>query len=108
MINGEYDCQNLRNYLNKLCDWSGKWKTELNTVKRKVPKTSAILDNNSSDHHTVREILTHIQRRMTKMINDIMHIPYEERLPQPNLQSLQRHRADGSMIEVYMWCKGIK
>ena len=51
--------------------------------------------------------LESIQRRMTKIIHNIRHLPYEERLKQLHLHSLERRRVRGDLIETYKWIKGI-
>ena len=48
-----------------------------------------------------------VQRRMTKMIQGLKNLSYEERLKRLNLHSLERRRARGDMIEVFKWVKGI-
>ncbi len=41
------------------------------------------------------------------MIQGLRNLPYEERLKQLNLHSLERRRVRGDMIEVYKWMKGL-
>ena len=53
------------------------------------------------------ESLERVQRRMTKMIHNIRNLPYEDRLRELNLHSLERRRVRGDMIEVYKWFSGI-
>ena len=53
------------------------------------------------------ECLERVQRRMTKMIHNIRHLSYEDRLKSLNLHSLERRRVRGDMIEVYKWFKGL-
>ena len=53
------------------------------------------------------KMLESVQRRMTKMIQGLRNLPYEERLKQLNLHSLERRRVRGDMIEVYKWMKGL-
>ena len=52
------------------------------------------------------ECLERVQRRMTKMIHNIRHLSYEDRLKSLNLHSLERCRVRGDMIEVCKWFKG--
>ena len=52
-------------------------------------------------------MLESVQRRMTKMIQGLRNIPYEDRLKSLNLHSLERRRVRGDMIEVFKWMKGI-
>ena len=42
------------------------------------------------------------------MIQGLGNLPYRDRLKHLNLQSLERRRARGDMIEVYKWAKRIK
>ena len=42
-----------------------------------------------------------VQRRFTRMINDIGLLPYSERLDILGLTALVEHRARGDLIEVY-------
>ena len=53
------------------------------------------------------KMLESVQRRMTKMIQGLRNIPYEDRLRSLNLHSLERRRVRGDMIEVFKWMKGI-
>ena len=48
-----------------------------------------------------------VQRRMTKMIQGLKNLPNKDRLKRLNLQSLERRRARGYMIEVFKWVKEI-
>ncbi len=48
-----------------------------------------------------------VQMRMTKMIQGLRNLPYEERLKQLNFHSKERRRVRGDMIEVYKWMKGL-
>ena len=50
--------------------------------------------------------LESIQRRMTKMIQGMRNLRYEERLKRLNLHTLERRRVRGDLIEVYKWVKG--
>lgn len=47
-----------------------------------------------------------VQRRATKMIAAIRHLPYEERLERLNLPSMYHRRLRGDMITVYQICSG--
>ena len=42
-----------------------------------------------------------VQHRATKMIHELKHLPYQERLQQLNLHSLHYRRKRGDMIQVY-------
>ncbi len=49
--------------------------------------------------------LESVQRRMTKIIQGLRTLPYQERLRRLKLHSLER-RVRGDLIEVYKWMKG--
>ena len=48
-----------------------------------------------------------VQRRMTKMIQGLINLPYKNRLKRLNLHSLERRRTRGDMIEDFKLVKGI-
>ena len=45
--------------------------------------------------------------RMTKMIPNVRHLEYPDRLKALGLHSLERRRCRGDMIEFFKWKKGI-
>ena len=47
-----------------------------------------------------------VQRRMTKMIQELRSLSYKDKLKRLNLHFLER-MARGDMIEVFEWVKGI-
>ena len=51
-------------------------------------------------------LLESVQRRMTKMIQGLRNLPYQDRLKRLNLHSLERRRVRGDLIEVFKWVKG--
>ncbi len=50
--------------------------------------------------------LESVQRRMTKIIQGLRTLPYQERLRRLNLHSLERRRVRGELIEIFKWMKG--
>ena len=56
---------------------------------------------------TLRQDLEDVQRRATKMIAKLKHLPYNVRLATLKLPSLEYRRLRGDMIEVYKYITGV-
>ena len=53
------------------------------------------------------DLITGVQRRVTKLVLELKDMSYEERLRSLKLQSLETRRLRGDMIEVFKILKGL-
>ena len=53
-----------------------------------------------------KNLIERVQRRATKLVPELKHLPYEDRLKRMKLPSLCYRRARGDMIEVYKYTHG--
>jgi len=70
------------------------------------PHLQSCVPLRSPQHRKDTDLLEQVQRRPTKMIRELEHMSYEERLRELGLLSLEKKRLWGERIAAFQYLKG--
>ena len=70
------------------------------------PQLKYCIQKQRPQHMEAVELLQWVQRRATKMIKGLEHLPYQERLSDLGLLSWGKRRLRGDLVNVFTYLKG--